>query len=93
MFIATANRDARAMLAASTAILDASRGQKTPASELAFLTAVTAAICQRNFAIASTLLRTGALHWVRPNVHAVELRFLEGMLPVARDPRPHACSG
>ena len=91
MFNAIAQRDARAMLVTASANLDASMGQKNPASELALLAATTAALCLENLPVARTLLETGADYWVRPNVHLTELRFLEGMLSAPRIVRSQAC--
>ncbi|HYC37128.1 MAG TPA: fused MFS/spermidine synthase [Usitatibacter sp.] len=93
MFDAIARRDAAAMLRTSTLILEASRGEKNPASEMAFLAAATAGLCRGNGAIVRTLLDSGRENWLRPNVHLSELRFIEGLLLASKDAARPACAG
>jgi len=92
LFEAIGARDADAMVAHSTRLLDGMQGVKNAASELAFLAAVAASICRGNQPAARALLEQGALHWMNAGAHITELRFLEGLALQPTPKRVGACA-
>lgn len=88
MLAAIAGRDSAAMLVTSTSILDGSMERKDGAVEVAFLAAVTAAICRRNNAGARAMLEQGEQRWMRPGTRLIERRFLNSLALGPNDARP-----
>ena len=57
-------------------ILEASRGTRSAATEYAFLAALAGHVCRGRVGPAETLFEQGARDWIRPGMHALELRYL-----------------
>jgi hypothetical protein len=73
-------RDAQRMVALAVAVLDAAPRAAGPESEIAILAGVTGALCLGNANAARVLLENGKARWIRPDVHAASVRFLEAQL-------------
>lgn len=76
LFTAVAARDPDAMSEAGSALLEAARGQRSAATEYAFLAAVTGNACRGRVAAADKLFEEGTREWLRPNMHQVQLNYL-----------------
>ncbi len=76
LFAAVAARDPDNMSAVGASILEASRGTRSAATEYAFLAALAGHVCRGRVGPAETLFEQGARDWIRPGMHALELRYL-----------------
>jgi hypothetical protein len=76
LFIAVAARDPDAMSAWGTKLLDGMRGAHSGASEYALLAALAGHACRGRTEDADQLFAKGTREWIRPGMHAVELRYL-----------------
>ncbi len=76
LFAAVAGRDAPRMSSIGMRLLESERKVRSAAAEYAFLSTVTASICQRETARAQELLAGGLQSWLRPGEHRSELRYL-----------------
>jgi hypothetical protein len=73
-------RDAQRMVALAVAVLDAAPRAMGPETEMAILAGVTGALCLGNTNAARVLLDNGKARWLRPDVNAVPVRFLEALV-------------
>jgi hypothetical protein len=83
LFGAVAQRDAGRMASLGGALLDATRGARSPLGEYAFLATATALACQGESGRARDLLGKAGEGWIREGERATELRLLAAMT----DPR------
>ena len=76
LFAAVAMRDPDHMAATGTALLDTLKGERSEASEYAFLASVTGLVCAAENARARGILELGYRHWLRAGARPVDLRYL-----------------
>ncbi|MGZ5071614.1 MAG: spermidine synthase, partial [Usitatibacter sp.] len=84
LFGAVAARDPDAMAESGSALLEASRGQHTEATEYAFLAALAGHACRGRLAAADKLFEEGTRDWLRPKAHPIELNYLYSVAHAAR---------
>ena len=87
LFEATAARDAPRMVALSVAVLDAAPRSAGPESEIAILAGITGALCAGNTSAAKVLLDNGRRRWIRLDVNAAPVRFLDALRVATAPPR------
>src|SRR5258705_5255514 len=76
LFAAAAARDPDNMSAVGATLLEATRGTRSAATEYAFLAALAGHVCRGRTGPADVLFEQGARDWIRPGMHALELRYL-----------------
>ena len=76
LFAAVAARDAAAMAQAGTRALEPRRNERGPATEYAFLAAVTGSLRLQDYATARALLNEGTRSWLRPGQKGSEMGYL-----------------
>jgi hypothetical protein len=86
LFAAVAQRDAARMASLGAAILEATRGAPSAASEYAFLATATALACRGDTATVRELLARAEDYWVRAGERAAERRLLAALADPALAP-------
>ena len=76
LFTAVARRDAQAMAAAGTPLLESLKGQRTDTTEYVFLATTAALACMAEGDRARRLIDAAHQNWVRADARTVELRYL-----------------
>ena len=84
LFAAVGARDAARMSDAAGRALESQRNAKGPATEYAFMAAVTAAVRQGDRARAMALLEEGQRSWLRAGSRRVELAYLYNLTAAMR---------
>jgi hypothetical protein len=96
LFTAVAARDAVAMVASGTAVLEASRGTRSPLTEYAFLATATALVCQGRDDAANRLFALGTQDWIPAGGASAAIRYVYAMAnlpPTLPRPVTAACGG